>query len=100
MRGPRSGAAPTQDRGGIRASVRGRAERDAFGPYFRRHEPLGTGSEAYQDELPRSQLGDAETAQCLHVHKNVRRSLAAGQKSEATQPIEPFDLRTLQSAGG
>ena len=33
------------------------------------------------------------------MHENIRRALAAGQEAEAAQPVEPFDLRPLQTAG-
>src|SRR5215471_17476996 len=80
-------------------SVRGRTERGAFGAHLGRHQSLRSGSEAHQHILARPQFGQAETAQRLHMHENVGRTLAAGQKAEPAQAIEPFDLRPLQPAG-
>ena len=60
--------------------------------------PFGPGPEAHQDELPRPQLGEAEAAQRLHVHEDVGGALAPRQKTETTQPVEPFHLRPFETA--
>src|SRR5665213_312669 len=79
--------------------VRGEAQRAAVRAYLSRHQALRPWPETDQHGLARAQLGEAVTAQRFHVHENVGRAVAAGEKSEAAQPVEPLDLGTLQPAG-
>ena len=46
------------------------------------HHALGPRSETHQHILAGTQLGHAEAAQRLHVHEDIRRSLAASEKTE------------------
>ena len=65
--------------------MRRRPVRNALRANLGGHQPLGTRPVTHQHELPRPQLGDAEPAQRFHVHEDVGRPLAAGQKTEAAQ---------------
>ena len=75
------------------------AVRAAVGAHFGRHQALRAGPEAHQHGLAGPQLGEAEAAQRLHVHEDVRRALAARQEAEAAQPVEPFHHGPLEPAG-
>src|SRR6185437_16194240 len=79
--------------------VRMQAGRPRLGMDLSRHHALGARPEADQHILARAKLGHAEAAQRLHMHEDVRRALPAGQEAETAQPVEPFDLRTLETTG-
>src|SRR5262249_31084084 len=80
-------------------SVGCRTERHPFGAYIGRHQALRARPKSHENELSRPQSGQTETAQGLHVHENVGRALAAGEETEAAQPVEPLHLRPLERAG-
>src|SRR5580704_12646350 len=71
--------------------MRGEHVRPAVRAHFRGHHSLGSGTEPHQHRLAGAQFGHAVAAQCLHVNEDVRRALAAGQKPESAQAVEPFD---------
>src|SRR5579862_5074933 len=75
-----------------------RTHRPAFGPDLGRHQALGTGAVAHEDELARPQFGQTETPERLHMHENVRRAVAARDETETAKPIEPFDLCPFEIA--
>src|SRR3954453_19562887 len=66
---------------------------------FRGHHALGTWPEPHQNELAGAKFCHSEATQRFHMHKDVRRPLAAGQEPETSKPVEPFNLRPLQAAG-
>src|SRR5262245_31056633 len=87
-------------RSGVGALSVGRwTEWHAFRTYLGRHQSLRSRPEPHENELSRAQLSQAEAAQGLHVHENVGRALAAGEKTETAQPFEALHLRTLEGAG-
>src|SRR5665213_1065262 len=79
--------------------VRGETQRAAVWPNLGRHQALGPGPEADQHGLSRPQFGEAVASQSLHMHEDVGRALAAGEKAEAAQTVEPLNLRALEPAG-
>ena len=74
-------------------------ERPAVRANLGRHQALRPGPEAHQHGLTRPQFGQPIAAQRFHVHEDVGRALAAGEKSEAAQAVEPFHLGALEPAG-
>ncbi len=64
--------------------------RDTVRPQLGGHAALDAHAPADLDDLVRAQLGEAEAAQRLHMHENVRCAFATGEKSKATDPIEPL----------
>src|SRR4029078_261211 len=79
--------------------VRRRSERAAVRADFGGHQPLGTRPEADEYGLTRPQLGKAVAPKRFHVDENIGGAPTAGQKTETAEPVEPFDLRALESAG-
>src|SRR5262245_32092757 len=76
--------------GQINSSMRRRTVRTTVRLYFRRHQTLRPGPKFDQNRLARPQFGNAVAAQGLHMHEDVGRALAARQKTEAAQAVEPF----------
>jgi hypothetical protein len=50
------------------------------------------------DDLSGPQFGETEPTQRLHMDENIFRALAARQKAEALDPVEPFDHGRLPVA--
>ena len=74
-------------------------ERAAFRPTSAAIRPLGPGPKRTSTVWPGRSSVKAVAAQRFHVDENVRRALAAGQKAETAQAVEPLYLRPLEPAG-
>src|SRR5712675_170582 len=80
-------------------SVWRRARRGTIGPHLRGRQSLGPLAKSHLNEFARLQLGNAKTPQSLHVDKYVGCAIATRQETKTTQAVDPFDLRTFDTAG-
>src|SRR6516225_11551883 len=94
----RARRAPDASSGSDR-SVRGETWRARFRVDFGRHHSLGARPEPNQHILAGAQFRHAKPAQCFHVHKDIRRAVAASQEAKSAQTVEPLDLGALEPAG-
>jgi hypothetical protein len=70
----------------------------AVGPQFSSHAAFSAAAVAYEDHLTRAQLGEAKTAQRLHVHEDIRSAISACQEAEAPHPVKPLNHGALPLA--
>jgi len=71
----------------------------AVGPNFSGHQTFWPWPKPDKHRLTRTQLSDTVAAQGFHMYEDVWSTVAAGEKPETSQTVEPFDLGTLKATG-
>src|SRR5262249_5627331 len=67
---------------------------------FSGHQPLLAFPITHLDDLSRAEFGKSETPERFSMNENVLRSSAAGEETEAFEPVEPLHHRPLPVAFG
>src|SRR5579863_1264426 len=66
--------------------------------HFGGHQPLGADAKPRKKAVARLDVGEAITAQRLHMYEYVFGAFAPRQEAKAAHPVEPFDDDDLEAA--
>src|SRR5262249_16967277 len=86
--------------GPLVSMLRGQVGREPVGAELGRHAALAAMAPSHLDDLARTELGEPEPSQRLHVDEDIRSTVSSRQEAKAPNAVEPLDHGPLPIALG